>query len=949
MQRLIDNHNLPEEIVDIWRQEEGETLLDLQVKAIEEFGLLEGNSLLVTAPSSSGKTFVGEMAAVNSYFKGKKTIFLVPMKAIAEEKYADFVRKYQNFGINIVVSTHDRTEFDESILAGYFDIAIIIFEKMNVLLTQSSAVLNSCGLIVVDELQILNDRTRGADLEILLTKIKMVKDASPDCFQFLGLSAVLADLNRFDEWLGAVQCGAETRPLELHEGVLQIDGTIKFRNFNDGHEYNDTAPTIPATEIPRGVPQNREQRQQLEESIQKRLVLLCRHYLAEGKRILIFRKWRPLARDTAQRLAQELNLPPATNAIQALGDSENTNSKEMLVQSLTGGVAFHNSDLPPEARLTIESDFRQVDGQIQVVCSTSTLAIGVNLPASVVIIPDTMKPDPAAEEFHEIPITAAEYKNMAGRAGRTRFREEGISLLLTNSGAEAMRYWQSFVRGRLDRLTPPLERNDLRKIMLGLFAGNMCRSQDDIANLLLSSYTGYVHWNSNPKTREPFIKRISDNIIFLQRHRLLENNNEGGFTTTPLGSLCASSGVEVESFVLLQHVVENIDPTSWDPWELIFACLHCREISDLLRITFRAPDRNETWQRLEALDPGNRERLCEWSRQTSVVGSQVDLDRRIQVSLLLNDWINCTDMREIENRYAPGGNRFLSGIVQRIAETVAWMMDTIRRIAFALKYDAEFVNEVRVLSERLIRGIQAEGIELHKLGVRGVNRMTVKRMVDAGYSSLDHILDTPAEDFRGTINPRTAQRIHEEIIRRLGESQERAKHNQASRLEKHGRDPHIIRAIYELDGTALEHAVVDLLNSPPLELAATRIAKQREGEPDILLPLSGGILVGSVTASRTNVSDGKCVEIVRSGARFNPTAYAVFGRPGFHDLAVRNAPNINNTINPNTTYKLISIQELGELFVRVVEDRITSDAFVDTLMNRRNLILADDVHEGQGD
>jgi len=667
--------------------------------------------------------------------------------------------------------------------------------------------------------------------------------------------------------------------------------------------------------------------------------------LAEGKRILIFRKWKPLTRDTAQRLAQELGLSPATNAIQALRDLENTNSKEMLVQCLTGGVAFHNSDLPPEARLTIESDFRQVDGQVQVVCSTSTLAIGVNLPASVVIIPDTMKPDAAAEEFHEIPITAAEYKNMAGRAGRTRFREEGTSLLLTNSNAEAMRYWQSFIQGRLDKLIPPLERNDLRKIMLGLFASNMCRTQDDAISLLLSSYTGYVHWNSSPKTREPFIKRVSDNITYLQEHHLLERNNEGEFMTTPLGSLCAASGVEVASFVLLQQALEQIDPTNWQPWELIFTCLHCREIRDQLRITFRAPDRNETWQRLEALDPINREKLCEWSRQTSIVNSQVDLERRIQVSLLLNDWISCTDMREIENRYAPGGNRFLSGIVQRIAETAAWMTDTIRRIGLALKYDASFLGELRILSERLLRGVQAEGIELHKLGVRGVNRMIVKRLVDAGYSSLDKTLDTPAEDFRGIINPRTAQRIHEAIIRRLGESQERAKHNQAARLERYGRDPGIIRAIYEMDGTALEHAIVELLNSPPLELSATRIAKQREGEPDILLPVSSGILVGSVTASRTNVSDGKCTEIVRSGARFNPTAYAVFGRPGFHDLAVCNAPNMNNAINTNATYKLIPIQELGELFVRVVEGRITSDAFVDVLMKGRNLILANEVPE----
>src|ERR1051325_1910425 len=111
MQRLVTQHNIPQEIVDIWRQEEGENLLDIQTAAIEDFKLLEGNSLLITAPSSSGKTFVGEVAAVNSYFERKKTIFLVPMKAIAEEKYLEFVQKYRDFGLRIAISTHDHTEF----------------------------------------------------------------------------------------------------------------------------------------------------------------------------------------------------------------------------------------------------------------------------------------------------------------------------------------------------------------------------------------------------------------------------------------------------------------------------------------------------------------------------------------------------------------------------------------------------------------------------------------------------------------------------------------------------------------------------------------------------------------------------------------------------------------------------------------------------------------------
>jgi helicase len=219
-------------------------------------------------------------------------------KAIAEEKFADFARKYRPFGLRIVVSTHDRTEFDDSILAGYFDIAIVIFEKMNALITQSVAALNSCGLVVVDELQLLNDKSRGPDLEILLTKVKMIKESNPGSFQLLGLSAVLADLNRFDGWLNAAHCVTQTRPLELHEGVLSVDGTTKIRNFNDGREYTETISGISEIIVPSGSPTNRREGEFLEESVLLRLVAICRHYLERGKRILVFRKWRPLIRDT---------------------------------------------------------------------------------------------------------------------------------------------------------------------------------------------------------------------------------------------------------------------------------------------------------------------------------------------------------------------------------------------------------------------------------------------------------------------------------------------------------------------------------------------------------------------------------------------------------------------------------------------------------------------------
>ncbi len=85
MDRLLTKYGLNRSIVEIWKKEEGEHLLPIQISAIEDYGLLDGENILITAPSSSGKTFVGEIAAISSYYRSKKTIFLVPMKAIAEE------------------------------------------------------------------------------------------------------------------------------------------------------------------------------------------------------------------------------------------------------------------------------------------------------------------------------------------------------------------------------------------------------------------------------------------------------------------------------------------------------------------------------------------------------------------------------------------------------------------------------------------------------------------------------------------------------------------------------------------------------------------------------------------------------------------------------------------------------------------------------------------------
>jgi len=86
-------YGIPESIIKTWEENQGEKLLPLQSLAVTRFGLLEGENLIISAPTSSGKTFCGEMAAICSIFKRKKVFYLVPLKAIAEEKFSDFQAK----------------------------------------------------------------------------------------------------------------------------------------------------------------------------------------------------------------------------------------------------------------------------------------------------------------------------------------------------------------------------------------------------------------------------------------------------------------------------------------------------------------------------------------------------------------------------------------------------------------------------------------------------------------------------------------------------------------------------------------------------------------------------------------------------------------------------------------------------------------------------------------
>jgi superfamily II RNA helicase len=165
---------------------------------------------------------------------------LVPQKALAEEKYREFSRRYAKAGVDVVISSRDRREFDGQILGRQFQIAIVVYEKLQALLVAQPNLIQGIGLVVVDELQMLTDDERGPGLELLLTKLKMA-GSHP---RLIGLSAVLGKAALLAEWLEAKLLIDTRRPVELRKGVL-CQGVFRYREHNSEREGSEEIAVPP--------------------------------------------------------------------------------------------------------------------------------------------------------------------------------------------------------------------------------------------------------------------------------------------------------------------------------------------------------------------------------------------------------------------------------------------------------------------------------------------------------------------------------------------------------------------------------------------------------------------------------------------------------------------------------------------------------------------------------
>mgnify|MGYP005840539155 CR=1 FL=1 len=210
---------IPEKVFSLLEKKGFEELRPSQFKSIKA-GLFKDKNLLVCTPTASGKTLVAELAFLNAVLHDKgKAAYIVPLRALASEKFRQFTKDYPE--LKIGMSSGD-LDTDDSHLNNK-DIIITTSEKFDSLLRHKAPWISKLKTVVIDEIHLLNDASRGPTLEIIITIIReKLKEV-----QLIGLSATIGNPKELAEWLGAELIQDSWRPVKLRKGVY-LNGEVEF-------------------------------------------------------------------------------------------------------------------------------------------------------------------------------------------------------------------------------------------------------------------------------------------------------------------------------------------------------------------------------------------------------------------------------------------------------------------------------------------------------------------------------------------------------------------------------------------------------------------------------------------------------------------------------------------------------------------------------------------------
>lgn len=614
-------------------------------------GMFEGKNLLVTIPTASGKTLIAEMAMHSHIARKGKCLYIVPLKALASEKFDEFSNK----GIRVGIATGDYDRRDD--MLGRNDIIVATSEKVDSLLRNNARWIADISLLVIDEVHLIDSTSRGPVVEMVIAKMRYRNPS----MQVIGLSATIGNPQILAGWLDAELVTSTWRPVDLRQGVFCND-RIHFREGDRkvkvvSKNYDD--------------------------------INLCLDTIAEGGQCLVFVSSRRNAEAFSKRAAGAIKSEEAGLKEYAaqLEKSSETEMGKTLAACVSRGAAFHHAGLSRPERAIVEEGFRK--GLIKCISSTPTLAAGLNLPARRVIIRDYLRFS-AGEGMQ--PIPASEYHQMAGRAGRPRLDPYGEAVLIAKDAGQVEELFEYYIEASPEEVHSKIaEPGALFTHVLSLIASGFAGTRAELRSFMDRSF--YVHEHRQGRLMQQAVDAALTFLI--ESEMVLEVGDNLG--STEFGTLVSRLYIDPRSAAMI-----------------VSALRKTADYSDrgLLHLICSTPDMPKLYVR--NADLGALDRMLEahgselWLDLPSEEGDLELYYRALKTAMLLSDWADELPDAQICERYSVG-----PGDVYGMVESVNWLLHASGELA--RMFAGPFHPRIREYETCMKNGIRRELLPLVKL------------------------------------------------------------------------------------------------------------------------------------------------------------------------------------------------------------------------------------------
>ena len=793
-----DLSTLPDGVPEALEAEGIEAFYPPQTAAVEA-GVADGRSVVASVPTASGKTLVAELAMLSAVRRGGKALYIVPLRALANEKKAEFER-WEEFGIDVGVSTGNYDSDGEWLASR--DVIVATSEKVDSLVRNGASWVRDLTCVVADEVHLVDDDGRGPTLEVTLAKLREINRD----LQVVALSATVGNADEVADWLDADLVESDWRPIDLRTGVHYGNAI----NFDDGSQR----------EVPVGTGEKATAAlvgDALDETVDgtpgSSLVFVSSRRNAEGAA-------KRLAGVTAERLDRDekRELEELAEEIRDVSDAD---TSEDLADCVREGAAFHHAGLASEHRSLVEDAFR--DRLVKCICATPTLAAGVNTPARRVIVRDWRRYD--GELGGMQPLDTLEVHQMMGRAGRPGLDPYGEAILLATDRDTMDELFERYLWAEPEAVRSKLAAEPaLRTHVLATVASGFATTREGLLAFLdRTLYASQTDDDDRLATvtdrvldyleANEFIERDGDELTAtgightvsrlyldpMSAAEIVDGLREGvasggassagsasaGGTATSAADADGPADAADAGFVAASDLADTADDDgtgATDASEPAESTAGADGDADgggdaadgatgdteltplgLYHLVTRTPDMYQLY-----LKSGDRETYEEefYEREPEFLGhapsefedvAWEDWLAALKTARLLEDWASELDEDTIAERYGVG-----PGDIRGKVDTAEWLLGAAEQLANEL--DLGVTVDVREARKRVEYGVGGELLDL--AGVRGIGRKRARRLFEAGIETRAELREAEKSVVLGALRGR--EKTAENVLQAAG-------------------------------------------------------------------------------------------------------------------------------------------------------------------------------------